>query len=87
MGKLINYMKEYHTDLENIVPEKASRDESDSSDFGPELDESSARTDSTVYFRNWRRRCQYNDAPGPSKLNRKRHRNNVLFMRKILMPF
>ena len=44
MGKMINYMKEYYTEPENIVPEIAPGDESDTSDYGPELNESSART-------------------------------------------
>ena len=44
MGKMINYMKEYFTEPENIVPEIAPGDESDTSDYGPELNESSART-------------------------------------------
>ena len=65
---MINYMKEYYTEPENIVPEIAPGDESDTSDYGPELNESSARTDSAVYL-----------APGPSGLTRKRNRNNVLF--------
>ena len=50
MGKMINYMKEYYTEPEKIVPEKDQGDESDSSDYGPKLDESSARTDSAVYL-------------------------------------
>lgn len=40
MGKIINYMKEYYTEPEKIVSEKDQGDESDSSDYSPELDES-----------------------------------------------
>ena len=35
MGKRINYMKEYYTEPEKIVPKKDQGDESDSSDYGP----------------------------------------------------
>ena len=40
MGKMINYMKEYYTEPENTVPEIAPGDESDTSDYGLELNES-----------------------------------------------
>ena len=82
MGKMINYMKEYYTEPENIVPEIAPGDESDTSDYGPELNESSARTDSAVYLVEIDddvSDIDNNDALGPSGLTRKRNHNNVLF--------
>ena len=35
MGKMINYMKEYYTEPENIMPEIDPGDKSDSSDYSP----------------------------------------------------
>ena len=35
MGKMINYMKEYYTEPQNIVPDIAPGDESDTSDNFP----------------------------------------------------
>ena len=78
MGKMIDYMKEYYTEPENIVPEKDQGGKSDSNDYGSELDESSARTDSAVYLVEIDddvSDIDNNDAPGPSGLTRKRNRN------------
>ena len=73
---------EYYTEPEKIVPEKDQGDESDTRDYGPELDESSARTDSAVYLVEIDddvSDIDNNDAPCSSWLTRKRICYNVLF--------